>query len=122
YMIETRWLLSAIVRYSTYRCVSGSGLLLERGSVRGGRLEAPHLAKEMHREWNELFEASAQAIKEHRDGLPDMCEEPDKIAFHDAIKSLRNALGLHDRYDGDEFHPKGDTKLHAIGYSLGGFT
>lgn len=122
YMIETRWLLSSIVRYSTYRCVSGSGLLLERSSASGSRLNVSRLAKEMQREWNALFGASSDAITYHRNGSPDMCEQPKEVAFRKAINSLRNALGLHRRYDGDEFDPKAEPQLHAIGYSLGGFT
>src|SRR4029079_14298159 len=39
YMIETRWLLSTIVRCSNYRCVSGSGLLGESDEVGKSRLD-----------------------------------------------------------------------------------
>ena len=121
YMIETRWLLSTIVRYSTYRCVSGSGLLEENDVAKGSRLDAPRLAATMS-EWENLYGASLLAIEKRRDGTPEMCDPPTEIAFKAAIKSLRGALGLRRRYDGDSFKPDAEPELHAIGYSLGGFT
>lgn len=122
YMIETRWLLSTLVRYSTYRCVSGSGLLAEKDRARGSRLDAGRLAMEMMGEWENLYGASLLAIEERRSGSPEMCEPPSEVAFEQAIKALRRALGLRRRYDGDEFFADAEPALHALGYSLGGFT
>ncbi len=122
YMIETRWLLSCIGNHSTYRCVSGSGLLLENDSVSGSRLESGLLAREMQREWKAHFDASKQVINEHRDSSPRMCREPDLTAFKQAIASLRRALGPRARRNGDKFDADAEPELHVIGYSLGGFT
>jgi hypothetical protein len=122
YMIETRWLLSTIVQYSTYRCASGSGLLVERAGVKGSRLETRHLTKAMMTEWQDLYDASDKAITDHREGSPDMCDEPGKPAFEAAIRSLRKALGPRHRHDGKRFDEDGEPELHALGYSLGGFT
>jgi len=122
YMIETRWLLSTIVSYSTYRCVSGSGLLVEKDKVRGSRLETSQLAKEMRDEWKRLHEASDDVIKTRRGGSPEMCDVPDEAAFAGAIRSLRRALGPRRRHDGESFDQDGEPELHTIGYSLGGFT
>ncbi|HEX5376144.1 MAG TPA: hypothetical protein VFW48_08290 [Solirubrobacterales bacterium] len=122
YMIETRWLLSSIVRYPTYRCVSGSGLLVERDETKGSRLDARCLTEAMMGEWENLYGASLSAIEERRNGSPEMCEPPNEVAFEQAIKSLRGALGLRRHYDSEDFRVDAEPELHAIGYSLGGFT
>jgi hypothetical protein len=125
YMIETRWLLSAIVRYSTYRCVSGSGLLGESDEIDGSRLCAESLAGAVKDEWTALFEASQRAIKKQGGGSPEMPEKaPETEAFQQAVESLRGALRL-DRYeprDGSSYEEESEPELHVIGYSLGGFT
>jgi pimeloyl-ACP methyl ester carboxylesterase len=122
YMIETRWLLSAIVRCSRYRCVSGSGLLLEKDTVAGSRLETTCLVEAMMGEWENLYGGSVNAI-EQRDGFPEMCNPPTEYAFAQAIDSLRDALELGRGYDGSGFGSAGEEpELHVIGYSLGGFT
>jgi hypothetical protein len=122
YMIETRWLLSTIVRYSTYRCGSGSRLLVESDEVEDSRLDTSCLAKAMMGEWENLYGASFLAIEDRRDGYPEMCDPPTETAFEQAIESLRGALNLHEKFSGDEFKAEAEPALHAIGYSLGGFT
>jgi hypothetical protein len=122
YMIETRWLLSTIVRYPTYRCVSGSGLLVERNEPEGSRLDAQCLTEAMMGEWENLYGASVNAIEERRNGSPKMCDPPNEAAFEQAIESLRGALGLLRHYDSEDFRVDAEPELHAIGYSLGGFT
>jgi pimeloyl-ACP methyl ester carboxylesterase len=122
YMIETRWLLSAIVRCSNYRCVSGSGLLEEKATVKGSRLETKCLVSAIMGEWENLYGASVAAIQDRRDGFPEMCDPPTEYAFAQAIDSLRDALELGRGFDGGSFDPKAEPELHVIGYSLGGFT
>lgn len=123
YMIETRWLLSAIVRYSAYHCASGSGLLGESTDVETSRLSSKRLAKEMAREWRGICTASRRAVKGQRHKSPKMPRTPSDVAFEQAIASLRETLGL-DRLpemDGSFFDPDVEPEIHAIGYSLGGF-
>lgn len=120
YMIETRWLLSAIVRYSYYHCVSGSGLLGESDDPDTSRLKPKRLAKAMRDEWKNLHSASKEVIK---DRSPAMGQPPTLGALEQSIASLQGALGL-DRFpklDGEEFVPGSEPELHAIGYSIGGF-
>jgi hypothetical protein len=124
YMIETRWLLSSIVRYSTYRCVSGSGLLGELPQVEGSRLDPKILGDAIAAEWAALYEASGRTIGKQGGGSPQMPEEiPDEDAFKEAVTSLRSALRL-DQYkavDGSSYEEDSEPELHVIGYSLGGF-
>ncbi|HEX2097300.1 MAG TPA: hypothetical protein VHF50_08030 [Solirubrobacterales bacterium] len=123
FMIETRWLLSAIVRYSSYHCASGSGLLGESADVERSRLEPSFLAEKMGREWSGICTASRRAVKQQGSSSPKMPATPPEVAFEQAIVSLREALGLHrlPKMDGSSFDPDVDPELHAIGYSLGGF-
>jgi len=122
YMIETRWLLSTIARYSKYRCVAGSGLLVEREGVEGSRLETRFLVEAMMGEWENLYGASLMTIDGHRGGFPEMCDPPDEAAFVEAIDSLRGALDLGSGHDGSSFDDRAEPALHVLGYSLGGFT
>lgn len=121
YMIETRWLLSAIVRHSYYHCVSGSGLLGQSRTVRGSRLGRKTLAEMMAKEWTALFDASNDVIKDQGPLMPKT--SPPLPAFEQAISSLRSALDLESRprSNGKAFNPEADPQLHALGYSLGGF-
>jgi pimeloyl-ACP methyl ester carboxylesterase len=123
YMIETRWLLSSVVRYSAYHCASGSGLLGENISVEKSRLDTAYLAAEMAQEWKRIGNASRKAIRHRRTKSPKVPPAPPVEAFENTIDSLREALGLQRRQalDGSEFDPKIEPELHAIGYSLGGF-
>jgi pimeloyl-ACP methyl ester carboxylesterase len=123
YMIETRWLLSCIARYSYYHCFSGSGLLGESKRIADSRLKDPPLAKEMAEEWEALRNASKAAIDDNGADSPPMPKPPTRGAFKQSIVSLREALML-DKYpesDGSSFSPRAEPKLHVIGYSLGGF-
>lgn len=124
YMIETRWLLSSIVRYSTYRCVSGSGLLGEREELDKSRLDPKILGDAIAAEWADLYEASKKAIKNQGGGSPQMPKKaPHKDAFKQAVASLRTALRLdqYDPVDGLSYEENSEPELHVIGYSLGGF-
>ncbi|HEX5609817.1 MAG TPA: hypothetical protein VFX45_06975 [Solirubrobacterales bacterium] len=125
YMIETRWFLSAIARYSNYHCISGSGLLCEGDQISKSRLQPGKLAEEMRAQWEQLNEASREAISAQGDESPKLRESPpSETAFRQAIVSLRDALRL-DRYppmDGSSFRRRAEPELHVLGYSLGGFT
>lgn len=125
YLIETRWLLSAIARYSSYHCISGSGLLGENKRIAQSRLQPGKLAEKMRAEWKHLNEASRRAIDAQNDDSPRLRgKPPSQAAFRQAIVSLRDALRL-DRYpamNGSSFRRLGEPELHVLGYSLGGFT
>jgi hypothetical protein len=125
YMIETRWLLSTIARYSYYHCVSGSGLLGQSKHVGDSRLQPGRLATEMREEWTKLHDASKETIREQGDSSPAMRDSaPPEHAFRQAIVSLQKALrlDLYDKRDGSSFARRAEPELHVIGYSLGGFT
>lgn len=123
YMIETRWLLSCIARYSYYHCFSGSGLLGESKLVNHSRLNKTPLAREMAKEWEALRNASKAAIDDHDADSPAMPAPPKQGAFKQSIVALRDALklGAYPESDGSSFSPRSEPNLHAIGYSLGGF-
>ena len=128
YMIETRWLLSTIARYSTYRCFAGSGLLGQsKNGLAGSRLRKSRLAKEMAEEWTSLSKASQAAIAAQGNRTPEMPPVPKRGAILQSITALRDALRLdrYPEYDGSAFKGTAKTRsepeLHALGYSLGGF-
>jgi hypothetical protein len=119
FMIETRWLLSSLARYSYYHCVSGSGLLGQSRKVDKGRLDPERLSKQVLGEWVNLRRASARS-----EDAPELPSRPALEPFELAITSLQRSLGLHDseKYDGSTFSPDAEPQLHTVGYSLGGFT
>ncbi|HWC08337.1 MAG TPA: hypothetical protein VG458_04730, partial [Solirubrobacterales bacterium] len=123
YMIETRWLLSAITRYSYYHCVSGSGLLGQSRRVGQSRLDPQLLATEMEAEWNALYAASVDSIDEQGDNSPEMPRVPRRGAFKESILTLQGAmrLGLYPKQNGRSFRSRAEPELHVVGYSLGGF-
>lgn len=127
YMMETRWLLSTLARYSYYHCVSGSGLLGQSPRIENSRLETKPLAQDMATEWERLYAASAAAIDKQGDGSPKLPDIPKLHSFKQAIDSLRSALRL-DQYPGRTgagsmpFNRRAEPELHVVGYSLGGFT
>jgi hypothetical protein len=119
FMIETRWLLSALARYSYYHCVSGSGLLGQSRQIDKSRLDPGRLSELMRGEWLQLHRASSRS-----DDAPRMPAKPTLPSFEQAVTSLQRALGLDQmgKYDGSSFLADGEPQLHALGYSLGGFT
>jgi hypothetical protein len=125
YMIETRWLLSVIAKYSYYHCVSGSGLLGQKMQAKGSRLKSAALAGEMREEWGRLNDASKDAVKGQEADTPELRDEPPpSSAFCQAIDSLRGALrlDLYPESNGSVYRSRSEPELHVIGYSLGGFT
>jgi hypothetical protein len=124
YMIETRWLLSTLARYSYYHCVVGSGLLGQSRRISDSRLEESLLARMMKEEWESLYQASTAAIS-RGDGSPEMPAVPRQKAFEGSIAALRCALRLHKyppQTGATPFKRRGEPELHVLGYSLGGFT
>ena len=141
FMIETQWLLSALVRRSSYRCASGANLLGERAAVAGSRLDSRCLAEEMKEQWGRLQAASTKTargeIKEAKVREADASSDQQKRTpvnqggaddeqFLAAVEGLRETLCL------DLFEPQGgevtkrkgppEPSIHVLGYSLGGFT
>ncbi|MGD9736963.1 MAG: hypothetical protein AB7V58_15370 [Solirubrobacterales bacterium] len=127
YMIETRWLLSALARRSTYRCISGLNLLKEADAPPGSRLEDEVLADAIWSDWEALYRSSDTAVEEAHSSQQNavgMKESPDPECFSLAVSSLRAALHLTARLGG-ELRPGDEEQepdVHVIGYSLGGFT
>lgn len=142
FMVETQWFLSTIVRRSSFRCPSGAELLEEDATIENSRLNPTVLAKAIRKDWIRLHRASmktaksevAQIEKEEGHWNTNHQERPpvnQKVVYQRdiraAIRGLRDTLNL-DRH----FTPKGgdllegdgseEPSIHALGYSLGGFT
>lgn len=135
FMIETRWLLSALARRSSYRCASGANLIAEHDVIDESRLNPHVLARVMTAEWNRLRAASSETAEgelkegEPGDGQPmraDVGEQFDNEApILDTIRTVRNVLelDLHDAMDGEleAGEERDEPDMHVLGYSLGGF-
>jgi hypothetical protein len=137
FMIETRWLLSAIVRRSSYRCASGADLLAENDVIEESRLNDRVLAKAIQAERKGLQKASLDTAKREernaakagtdQDGGGRMSEINSSTVrvseIEASIRGLRKALRL-DRFvakTGDLLATdEPEPSLHVIGYSLGG--
>jgi len=142
FMVETQWFLSTIVRRSSYRCPSGAELLKEGPAVENSRIDPTILARAIKEDWTRLHRASvktakseiAQIEKEEKHWHTSHQERPpvnQKVVYQRhiraAVQGLRDTLNL-DRH----FTPQGgdlvdidgpeEPTIHAIGYSLGGFT
>lgn len=132
FMIETQWLLSAVVRRSSYRCASGANLLGESNKPERGRLVTEDLAADMLEEWTRLRNSSAATADGEmpiQSGRPAVDDPIDIGQLIDVIDSLRRVLNLERDFDrhGGNLDPKRpekpvEPKIHALGYSLGGFT
>lgn len=125
HMIETQWLLSVIARRSSYRCISGLKLLAEHKEIEQSRLEDGVLAERMWKEWKRLYAASRRAVRaahEDQSKATGLREPPPRESFDQVVTSLRSALNLEVKLDG-ELRPDDDPEpeVHVIGYSLGGF-
>jgi len=120
FMIETQWLLSTLVRRSSYRCASGVNLLAESDDKERSRLSTPILADEMHGAWNQLKASSA---RDNERANPWMPSDLGRACFEDSITALRTALDLDsfDTHDGEMSDTFREPPFHVLGYSLGGF-
>jgi pimeloyl-ACP methyl ester carboxylesterase len=124
YMIETQWLLSAIARRSSYRCISGLNLLAEDGDPQKSRLQEPLLAGTIESTWTQLYDVSDEVIKElqqRRPDVEDLRPPPNIAAFRQSVASLRDQLDLTEEFSGELEPEQSEAALHVIGYSLGGF-
>ena len=128
FMVETQWLLSALVTRSQYRVPSGAMLLSAKDTTSGSRLDANVLSDLIAAEWRAQYRESVTALgrirKEQLDA-PGLKHELDDKAVLNSVVALRRVLGwdVYAQHDGSP--PTDDCLLpaiHAIGYSLGGFT
>jgi len=142
-MVEAQWLLSALVRRSSFRCASGANLLGESDDTGTSRLDAGHLAREVFEDWKRLHLASVRTAasegEAEGDGAPAAgngspperepvnVQEASEGQIEAAISGLRETLHLERDFEdrGGDLDPQEDEEsepsLHAIGYSLGGF-
>jgi pimeloyl-ACP methyl ester carboxylesterase len=113
YMIETQWLLSAIVGPAQRPSAAGAPLLSDEGAE---DFEGC-LGRRIMEAWEILLEESRHALREarHKQARATRLDSanPTVEAMSDSVHTLRTALGL----DGQP-----SPSLHALGYSLGGFT
>jgi hypothetical protein len=128
YMIETQWFLSAIVNRSDYRSMAGANLVGEGSDVHNSRLNAKYLARMIRKDWNALYDVSAETLRiqlKEQKRAPGMKPKiEDRAPYRETIRSLRRYLGLkkYDPLDGHLVEIEDEPELHTIGYSLGGFT
>jgi pimeloyl-ACP methyl ester carboxylesterase len=127
FMIETQWLLSAMVRRSRYPCPSGASLLAESNEPDSSRLNETVLADAMSEAWKGMYRTSRTAVtkaREEQNRAPGM--KPIVVGharFRESIEALRKRLGLErfDRLNSEHGDADEEPSVHVIGYSLGGF-
>lgn len=130
YMIETRWLLSAIARRSTYPTQIGTPLLATaRSPSKRSRLDAGYLTSKLRSEFKAMQAASDQTMKKIQERQPDAREVtkqmPGKAVVESSIIALREVLNL-DKYEPQpreyvRTSSRHEPAVHVLGYSLGGF-
>lgn len=126
FMIETRWLLSAIAPSTFYDVNAGASLLLPNPSEDKGRGDDSALARAVRDEWNAMQKASkatlARKPKSHEEPTKKFSFVPvDDDSLIACIDQLRKAVN-YERYRRGEGDEDGPPSIHVIGYSLGGFT
>ncbi len=142
-MVEAQWLLSALVRRSSFRCASGANLLGESDDIGESRLDTAHLAHAVFENWRRMHAASVKTAasegqveggggaKAGNGSLlerePVNVQEAGEMQISAAISGLRETLNLERDFEGrnGNLDPRDDEEsepsIHAIGYSLGGF-
>jgi|CXWL01.1.fsa_nt_gi pimeloyl-ACP methyl ester carboxylesterase len=117
YMLETQWLLSALVPVPSYPALAGAELLAEKKD-RGPRLcrtDTPTLAHAIFNSWTSVYQTNPA---ERASGL-----KVTEANITDSVQVLRELLGWRAatvagaRKRPDAVQPR----LHTIGYSLGGY-
>jgi pimeloyl-ACP methyl ester carboxylesterase len=114
YMLETQWLLSAIVPRNDYRVATGCDLLLYKAEP--GRESDEALAKEITVQANRALKASEKVGNHNK-------EELVESDVRSCIETLRELLGWSaiDREHAPEPARVDRPAVHAVGYSMGGF-
>lgn len=128
-MVETRWLLSTLVRRSQFQLPSGTTLLLEKKSIKGSRLESQALADEMFSDHEAMRHESqrslSEASQEHSRDMNlarNVSPPADAEQFKRCILALRGVLGLEECFNGKTPTKRQvEPSIHVLGYSLGGF-
>jgi len=116
FMLETQWLLSAIVPIRKYYCTSGAPLLAQNDQLRRSRLDEQFLSKSITNVWCDLYRASHEDDPKKNQFLP---------GVRSAVHELRSVLGWS---RAPAFSTKLDRSLavpepaiNLLGYSLGGY-
>ena len=116
FMVETQWLLSALVPIPSYRVVAGLDLLGENSRVRASRANSHILAGEILKAWQSASEASPSNAR----GLT-----VDPKHIERSVDTIRDLIGWEHTQIRKNGRPPEDAlpppALHAIGYSLGGY-
>ena len=112
YMLETRWLLSAIAPRCDYKVTTGCHLLLDQ--VQPGREDDDALATEITSQANRMLKAS----KDYHSHSPEPIEQE---AVRQSVKGLRELLGWRSIGESPSTEDADRPAIHAVGYSMGGF-
>lgn len=125
YMVETRWLLSALVPRSTYRVMTGCPLLLDSDVKRGSSREGSFaLAEEITKQGNEMLaESGPRSVDSNVNVRISSSGELEAPIVCRSIESLRKLVGWRpleaaERPEGTGFD---SPAIHVVGYSMGGF-
>jgi hypothetical protein len=126
YMVETQWFLSVIVRRSQYLSPSGANLLVEDKDPIRSRLETSVLTQALHTAWTHIHEVAHSQMAERHRKDPSITElsppSKDDAPISNCIYALRELLGLSEQLGPEDDDDGKDPQIHAVGYSLGGFT
>jgi hypothetical protein len=114
YMVETRWLLSALSPRNEFPVPAGADLLLESPVAADSLLDDAKLSTALAAEWTDIAHAS------HRQ-QPDSKPPPtlDRGIIQSCITALRDTLGFEHTQQG--IRGELEHSVHVVGYSLGGF-
>lgn len=123
YMVETQWLLSAVVPFNDVPLKTGLDLL-----ARNARSEPRNVAKAIALAWRTLENADKVAGGQRNDGQPNhQLDPPDCNLLIEQVERLRKLVSWKMARDG---WPESDSiatrsfrplSFHAVGYSMGGF-
>jgi len=117
FMMETQWLLSALVPIRSYRDLSGLDLLVEGSERREGRENLETLAGAIWANWKRAYDASIRAKR-------DAAQKINPAAIRSSIATLRHLVGWRPAQTPLSRPPTQNDlipNLHVVGYSLGGF-
>ncbi|HYI62294.1 MAG TPA: alpha/beta hydrolase [Acidimicrobiales bacterium] len=127
YMVESRWMLSAIAPVTNYQTPIGLDLLCAPANGERSRRSPTDIAVEMREEWTNLQRANPPARHASNRVARPPRDPPDLKDFRRSVDRLRDFTGEpitceEETPDGvhrvlDEATPR----IHVVGYSLGGF-
>jgi hypothetical protein len=117
FMVETQWLISALVPFSHYPMTSGIGLLAAGRETNGSRCNPEILSGAIYEGWKTIFTFSERKESEisERDVLQSVA------VLRKLIRWQPSTIRLVERAKSKRLDSLDPPQLHVIGYSLGGY-